>query len=417
VHMLSVVIPAYNEEQGIADILTRTLRACSVMATTVEGFREYEVIVVNDGSRDATGRIVASFPGVRLIDHPDNRGYGAALKTGFSASKGDYIGFLDADGTYPPECLSDLLQAAVRADADLVIGSRVAGDRSGMPVLRRVGNAAFALLLSWIVETKVTDTASGMRILKKAVLDRLTPLPDGLDLTPAMSTIALHEGLRVVEVPIRYEKRVGRSKLSIVKDGLRFLSTIVSLAETYNPLKFFGTAGTLMLCLALILGIKPMAYYLRFRSVPLSEIYRLLTVIVLAVTGLNAITFGIAANQVIALVRGRFGVESRHGDQVHLKWLKRLGPLGLMLIASAILLNSQAIYNYLTTLRVGVHWSYVLTGAFLFLTGTHLIMISRLVRVFELLTAHVPRDADVHRSSPESRVLEAQEKGERRNAP
>src|ERR1700675_2651076 len=101
--MLSVIIPAYNEEQGIADILTRTLRACSVTAAKVEGFREYEVIVVNDGSRDATGKIVTSFPGVRLIEHPDNRGYGAALKTGFSASKGDYIGFLDADGTYPPE--------------------------------------------------------------------------------------------------------------------------------------------------------------------------------------------------------------------------------------------------------------------------------------------------------------------------
>lgn len=401
---LSVIIPAYNEEQGIADVLSRTVHACSAMITEVKGFRGYEIIVVNDGSRDATGKIVASFPGVRLIEHPRNRGYGAALKTGFAASKGDYIGFLDADGTYPPERLSELLQAAVTVDADLVIGSRVAGNLSGMPVLRRVGNTAFALLLSWIVERRVTDTASGMRIIKRDALPRLVPLPDGLDLTPAMSTIALHEGLRVVEVPIHYERRVGRSKLSIVKDGVRFLRTIVGLAETYNPLKFFGAAGTLMLCLALLLGIKPVAYYLWQRAVPLSEIYRLLTVLVLAVTGLNSITFGIAANQIIALVRGKSSVDLRGGGQGHSKWLRHLGPLGLVLMISAVLLNSQAIYNYVMTLRVGVHWSYVLTGAFLFLTGAHLVMISRLVRVFERLSSTGSQDPGLPWSNHEART-------------
>jgi glycosyltransferase involved in cell wall biosynthesis len=395
---LSVVIPAYNEEQGIADVLGRTIRACSGMVARVPGFHGYEVIVVNDGSRDKTGRIVTDVQGVRLIEHPVNRGYGAALKTGFEASTGDYIAFLDADGTYPPECLPELLRAAMKGDVDLVIGSRLSNDRSGMPLLRKVGNAAFALLLSWIVARKVTDTASGMRIIRRDILSRLVPLPDGLDLTPAMSTIALHEGLRVVEVPIPYDKRVGRSKLSIVKDGVRFLRTIVGLAETYNPLKFFGVVGAAMLGVAFLLGIKPVVHYFWYREVPLSEIYRLLTVIVLAVTGLNAITFGLAANQVIALVRGNVGAATRRSGRLEPGRFRKLGPIGLVLIASALLLNGQAIYNYVTTLRVGVHWSYVLTGAFLFLTGAHLVMISRLIRVFEVLSANVIRGPEASRS-------------------
>lgn len=120
-----------------------------------------------------------------------------------------------------------------------------------------------------------------------------------------MSTIAFHEGLNVIEVPIRYDERVGQSKLTPFHDGIRFLNAILGLAETYNPLKFFGLAGHLLLSLGALLGIHSVAYYIQYRRVPLSEIYRLLTILVLAVTGLNAVTFGMAANYLISLVRGR----------------------------------------------------------------------------------------------------------------
>jgi glycosyltransferase involved in cell wall biosynthesis len=384
----SVTIPAYNEELGIADVLARTTKACSSLAIHVPGVDSFEVIVVDDGSRDATASIVGRFPGVKLIQHPKNRGYGAALKTGFVAARGDYIAFLDADGTYPPESLPALLRTAIETGADMVTGSRMAGGRSGMPVVRKMGNLAFALLLSWLADVKIRDTASGMRVVKRASLDRLHPLPDGLDLTPAMSTIAHHERLKVIEVPIPYEERAGRSKLSLVKDGARFLRTILSLAETYNPLKFFGGVGILLLGLAFLLGIGPVVHYLRLRTVPLSEIYRLLTILVLTVTGLNAISFGIAANHFVALLRGRAAAYHWLSKLARPERLRRLAPLGLILMAAAILLNGQAIYNYLTTLHVGLHWSYVLTGAFLFLTGAHLLMIGRLVRIFELLRAN-----------------------------
>ena len=123
-----------------------------------------------DGSRDRTAEVVAGYPDVRLVRHPINRGYGAAIKTGFRHAQGDYLAFIDADGTYPPESLPDLCRAASEQKADLVIGSRMSGAHTQMPLTRRVGNLAYAALLSIIGNTAVRDTTSGMRLLRRSVL-------------------------------------------------------------------------------------------------------------------------------------------------------------------------------------------------------------------------------------------------------
>jgi glycosyltransferase involved in cell wall biosynthesis len=161
------------------------------------GVADLELIVVDDGSADRTPELVQAIPAVRLIRHQVNGGYGAALKTGFAAARGQWIGFLDADGTYPPEHFPELCQAASRQDADIVIGSRMAGAESQMPPMRRLGNVIFAHLVSLISAQRITDSASGMRVFKKSILERIYPLPDGLNLTPVMSTRALHEGLKM----------------------------------------------------------------------------------------------------------------------------------------------------------------------------------------------------------------------------
>ena len=101
VNVLSVVIPAYNEESGIAEIIERVLAIRPGL--TGVGVEDLELIVVDDGSCDETVNIASGYPDVRLICHPVNRGYGAALKTGFSHARGNLLGFLDADGTYPPD--------------------------------------------------------------------------------------------------------------------------------------------------------------------------------------------------------------------------------------------------------------------------------------------------------------------------
>lgn len=232
---LSIVIPAYNEERAIGPTLERTVGTREGMLT-LDGIEAVEIIVVNDGSTDGTSTIISKFPEIIQVVHSTNQGYRAALLTGFQVACGDVLGFFDADGTYPPEAFPSLLKTMAETEADMVVGFRMTGASSRMPVLRIVGNRLYALLLTWLTRQPITDTSSGMRVFRRAVLSTLLPLPAGLHFTPAMSTRAFHEGLKVVEVPVPYEERVGWSKLHVVRDGLRFLFAILSITRLYDPL-------------------------------------------------------------------------------------------------------------------------------------------------------------------------------------
>ena len=252
VNGLSLCIPVYNESDGIAETLQRCLDCEPALREA--GVGALEIIVVDDGSKDDTAALVRQFP-VRLIEHETNRGYGAALKTGFASARYDLVGFLDADATYPPEYFPALCRAAIENGAELVIGSRMAGAETEMPLVRRLGNLAFARLVTLIGRATVTDSASGMRVFRRDALDLLLPLPDGLNLTPVMSTRALHEEIRIAEVPIPYRQRKGNSKLHLFRDGVRFLETIVWTAMTYNPVRILGLLGLLGLGVAGVVGL------------------------------------------------------------------------------------------------------------------------------------------------------------------
>jgi glycosyltransferase involved in cell wall biosynthesis len=346
---------------------------------------------VDDGSADRTGAVAAGYDGVQVIRHDRNAGYGAAIKTGFGSAHGDYLAFLDADGTYPPEALPDLCKALVRTRVDLVIGSRLATGGGHMPGLRKLGNRIYARLVSWLTGHDVSDAASGMRVIRASAYPALLPLPDGLDFTPAMTTRALHEGLTLREVPIDYDERVGQSKLSVTRDGWRFLKTILRVAHVYNPLRLYGAAALLMLALAFLLGLQPLWYYLTVRRVEDWEIYRLLTILVLSVCGISLLTFGLFTNTVLSILSGREMHERTWllGRRVQ-QWIVRHAPLaGFGLMAAAPVLNYDAIWQYLSTGRIYTHWSYVLTGAFLFLTGSQLVMLAALIRTVDEAARHL----------------------------
>jgi glycosyltransferase involved in cell wall biosynthesis len=363
--LLSVVIPAYNEERGIEEILERVLAQREHLGRS--GVADLELIVVDDGSVDATAQRVAAHPEVRLVRHGSNRGYGAALKTGFAEAGGELLAFLDADGTYPPEHLADLCREALNG-TDLVIGSRMLGKESEMPLVRRLGNTLFAGLLSLVGKRRVWDSASGMRVIRREALMSLYPLPDGLDFTPAMSARAVYEDLHMVEVPIPYRERVGRSKLNVAKDGVRFLRSILWTAVLYNPLGIFGALGVAMLLIALAMGLPPVLYYLQHRSVPEDSIYRLMAVLILSAAGVNVLAFGLISRTLFTLLPG--GAQRK--PPLRGSWGAALAWAGLALVLAGFGLMAPSGLEWLRTRQITFHWSYFAAGGALILTGLQL---------------------------------------------
>lgn len=382
---LSVIIPAYNEELGILEIARRVLSVKEKLVNV--GVDQLELLIVDDGSKDNTAQIACQIEGVHLIRHSINRGYGAALKTGFLNACGDLIGFLDADGTYPPEYFPELCQEALRG-SQLVIGSRMAGAESQMPATRRVGNFFFANLLTLVGRQRVSDSASGMRVFQREVLERIFPLPDGLNLTPVMSTRAIHEGIKVTEIPIPYSERLGRSKLSVVRDGIEFFQSIVWTALSYNPVRIFGLAGLGGIGLAL-LGVIALVVA-RLRGVTTLDhwsVAALFWVMVSAVSGISIFSFGATSNYFVSLFYKkpiRQGLLGRPLFAVPLE--RRFGWLGLLSFVAGLGLAILSLALSLGGWEITRLWFYLLFSAMLILVGIQLIIFWLLMRLLEELS-------------------------------
>jgi glycosyltransferase involved in cell wall biosynthesis len=383
--LLSVVIPAYNEEKGIAEI------ACRVLSVEPDlkdaGVDQLELLIVDDGSKDQTADVASKIAGVNLICHPRNKGYGAALKTGFSKARGELIGFLDADGTYPPEYFPHLCRAALNG-VDLVIGSRMAGAESKMPLTRRVGNFFFATLLTVLSRQKVTDSASGMRVFKREILEQIYPLPDGLNLTPVMSTRALHEGINIGEVPIPYSERVGRSKLSVIRDGRIFLQSMVWTVLSYNPVRILGMIGATGIGIAalVLLGFV-IARLQGITTLGPWGVVALFLALISSVAGINIFALGVTFNYLVSLFyrrpirQGLFGKPIFKSPlDLHFGWMGMIAVvLGLAIALVSLALGVQG-------WDIERLWFYLLGSALLFLAGIQLIIYWLLLRILEELS-------------------------------
>jgi len=232
---LRIVIPAYNEEASIAEVISRIRKACP----------KAEVVVVNDGSKDSTAEIVRNC-GVKVISNHTNLGKGGATKAGFvhNLNNGiNYLAFIDADGTYPPERIPELYDLCKQKGYDIAVGSRIIRKNNGMPRIRRLGNKIFAGLLTFYSGKRTTDTSTGLRVFNVRLLPMFESLPNGLDFDTSMTTRALFEGLSYTEIPIEYYRRAGTSKLNNFKDGYRFLRVIMNATRQYRPLLFYCTFG------------------------------------------------------------------------------------------------------------------------------------------------------------------------------
>jgi glycosyltransferase involved in cell wall biosynthesis len=383
--VLSVVIPAYNEEQGIAEIACRVLAVGPALKKA--GIDQLELLVVDDGSKDKTAEVASKIAGVNLIRHPRNKGYGAALKTGFSKASGELIGFLDADGTYPPEYFPQLCLAALNG-ADLVIGSRMAGEDSQMPLTRRIGNFFFATLLTLLSRQKVTDSASGMRVFKREVLERIYPLPDGLNLTPVMSTRALHEGISIGEVPIPYSERVGRSKLSVIHDGRIFLQSMVWTALSYNPVRILGLLGLGGLGAAALVFLSLLFTRLNgITSLGPWGVAALFVALISAVAGIDLFALGVTFNYLVGLFYKKPIRQGLFGKPIFKTPLdQHFGWMGILSLLAGLSIGVVSLALGIRGWEIERLWFYMVGSALIFLVGVQLVIYWLLLRVLDELT-------------------------------
>ena len=176
-----------------------------------------EIIVIDDGSRDATASVARRYP-VRLLRHERNSGKGAAIKTGIAAARGAAVIWIDADNTYPTSAVPAMIEA-LTGDYDLVYTSRSAG-REHIPLLNRLGNALFAWLTHTLYRFGPSDPFTGLCGVRKKHLERMQLEADGFAIEVEVALKAGRMGLRMLDLPISYGERIGRSKLNGPRDGL-----------------------------------------------------------------------------------------------------------------------------------------------------------------------------------------------------
>ncbi|PCI40769.1 MAG: hypothetical protein COB53_00310 [Elusimicrobia bacterium] len=372
----SIIVPAFNEEGSIEDLARR----CAALDPAALAVESIEVIVVDDGSTDATAKKARAVDGVSVISHPGNRGYGAAIKTGFEHSHGDLLGFLDGDGTCDPAFFQTLLHELQERSLDCALGSRM-HPGSKMPALRFLGNRFFRGLVSALGGEGVSDVASGMRVLRRDSLERFYPLPDGLHFTPAMSVRAiLDPQITIGEIEMPYEERVGKSKLSVVGDGLRFLRVILETALTYRPLRMLGfTAGLFALFAAALLGLElggpaaPLQFYIERNFIADWMVFRLMLVAVLLASSVFLITLGLVAQSLVGLInRESEAIPDEPGLRTAI--LDRLPLWGGLSIFAALLINKRPLVSYWQTGEIpGEFWVFPVVGGLFAIVGIELL--------------------------------------------
>ncbi len=228
-HPVSVVIPAYNEELGVAGVITELY----------DMFRREgivgEVVVIDDGSTDKTGQAAAD-AGARVLRHRSNRGYGAALKTGIVAALHEVIVITDADGTYPSRYIPELLRQLEHAD--MAVGARI-GKRVSIPMVRRPAKWVLNKLANYVARTDIPDLNSGLRAFRRAMAMQYFPiLPDQFSFTTTITLAMLCDKYAVSYLPIDYLPRKGRSKI-VPWDAGNFAMLILRIAMLFRPLRVF----------------------------------------------------------------------------------------------------------------------------------------------------------------------------------
>lgn len=367
---LLIVIPALNEEQSIESIILRTQQAKTFICNNSK-VTSVDIVVVSDGSSDNTVNITKNHSDkADLIVFEKNRGYGAAIKKGWeSKTDADLLAFIDADGTCNPLFFSELCNLITEHGADVALGSRL-NKQSEMPVVRRIGNTVFSIMLSLVANKRIKDTASGMRVIRKSALHKIMPLPDGLHFTPAMSARAiLCDDLIILEKDMPYLEREGESKLNIWKDGKRFLSVILENIFLYIPYKIFNLLALCCFLIAILLIVTPFLYYIKNLFFEDWMIYRF---VVSAVSGLIGTILLCISHITYNVVNFTLRPNSKQKKTILYYIFEH--PTSILIAAFCYIIGTLLIFNSVwerfTTGLTSEHWSRYISMIVFYLSGT-----------------------------------------------
>lgn len=275
----SIIVPVFNEEEVIEEVIASLKKYLSEAC---------EIIVVNDGSTDKTRELLEKIADIRIIHHLENRGYGAALKSGIKKSQGEYILIIDADGSYPPESISELINQ--KDYYDMVVGARTNYQRQ-IPTLRKPAKWILNQLANYLTKTKIPDLNSGLRIIKKDVLNRFIHfLPDGFSFTTTITLALLTNDYQVKYISINYYKRKGKSKIKPIRDTLVFFQLIIRTVLYFKPIKVFIPFSLMIFAIAIIVGMYSILFTPKLMDT---------TVVILFATALQTFFFGLIAELII----------------------------------------------------------------------------------------------------------------------
>ncbi len=224
----TIIIPAFNEADSVAGIIEDIQKLKGT----------YEIIVIDDGSTDGTTEKLSK-TGALTLRHQSNRGYGASLKTGIKNAKYDTIVITDADGTYPNEQIPELVKIFKSEGLDMVVGARTT-KRVEIPLIRRPAKWLITRLASYLSKTEIPDLNSGLRVMKKEVVEKFIKiLPDGFSFTTTITLAMITNNYSVKYLPVDYFKRSGKSKIRPIYDTLNFIQLIIRMVLYFDPLRIF----------------------------------------------------------------------------------------------------------------------------------------------------------------------------------
>lgn len=279
---ISIIIPAYNEEEAIGPTLQKLV--------DLNLHEKYEILVVDDGSVDKTAEIAGKYP-VRVCRHHTNKGYGAALKTGIRKATGEKVMMMDSDGQHDPKYIAEM--DAMLLEFDMVIGERTQSSfqvkrrKAGKKMIRRMGE--------YLVEQKLPDYNSGFRGFQRETIEGLLHLmPNGFSFSTTSTLAFMKEGYNIGTFPIEVSERIGRkSNVKMVKDGSKTILLLFRIIMLFNPLKVFFPISIMTFLLGLGFGIAGYIFYDRFSN----------GAVVLTMLGMFLFFIGLVADQISILNR------------------------------------------------------------------------------------------------------------------